>query len=120
MLSDLGSGMNGSVVALAMSGSELYVGGDFTTAGGKLSTYIARAELPTLTPPTLSVLRSGTDVVVSWPSADTDGFALEQAGTLAAPVNWVANAATVTDDGTAKSVSLPATNSLQLFRLRRP
>jgi len=118
--SALGSGMNGSVVALAMSGSELYVGGDFTTAGGKLSTYIARAELPTLTPPTLSVLRSGTDVVVSWPSADTDGFALEQAGTLAAPVNWVANAATVTDDGTAKSVSLPATNSLQLFRLRRP
>src|SRR2546426_364575 len=117
--SALGSGMNGyGVYALAVSGSDLYAGGNFTTAGGKVSAYLARAYLPTL--PALSVLRSGTDVMVCWPSADTASFALEQAGTLAAPASWVTNTASVTDDGTNKSVTLPATTSPQFFRLRRP
>jgi hypothetical protein len=116
--SALGSGMDGSVSALAVSGSDLYVGGSFTMAGGKFSAYIARAYLLPL--PELSVRRSGADVMVSWPSADTAGFALEQAGTLAAPPSWITNAASVTDDGTNKSVTLPATNSPQFFRLRGP
>ena len=110
--------MNYIVAALAVSGSDLYAGGEFTTAGGKVSAYIACAYLLTL--PALSVLRSGTDVMVSWPSADSAGFALEQAGTLAVAASWVTNAASVTDDGANKSVSLPATNSPQFFRLRRP
>src|SRR2546422_1400863 len=72
--SALGSGMNDRVVALAVSGSNLYAGGGFTTAGGKVSAYIARAYLPIL--PALSVLRSGTNVMVSWPSVDTASFVL--------------------------------------------
>jgi len=120
--SALGSGIGGGDYAagsaLAVSGSDLYVGGVFTTAGGKVSAYIARAYLPAL--PTLSVLRSGTEVMVSWPSVDTVGFALEQAGTLAPPASWVTNTASVTEDGANKSVTLPATNSPQFFRLRRP
>ncbi len=120
--SALGSGMGGhdsfaSVSALVVSGSDLYAGGGFTTAGGKVSAYIARAYLLTL--PALSVLRSGTDVIVSWSSADTVGFALEQASTLSAPASWVTNTASITDDGTNKSVSLLATTSPQFFRLRR-
>src|SRR2546428_224512 len=50
--SALGSGMGGlaagylrSVYALAVSDSDLYAGGTFTTAGGKVSAYIARAYL---------------------------------------------------------------------------
>ena len=101
-----------------MLGSDLYVGGRFTTAGGKVSAYIARAYLPAL--PTLSVLRAGEKVTVSWPAVDTAGFALEQAGPLAAPAGWITNSATVTDDGANKSVAIPATNSPQFFRLRRP
>ena len=116
--SALGSGMNSRVAALAVSGSDLYAGGEFTTAGGKFSAYIARAYLLPL--PVLSVGRSGAEVMVSWPSADTAGFALEQAGTLAAPPSWITNSATVTDDGTNKSVTVPATNSPQFFRLRGP
>ena len=104
--------------ALVVSGSDLYAGGGFTTAGGKVSAYIARAYLPAL--PTLSVLRSGENVTVSWPAVDTAGFALEQAGLLAAPAGWVTNSATVTDDGTNKSVTIPTTNNSQFFRLRRP
>jgi hypothetical protein len=116
--SPLGSGMNGNEVdAIAVSGSDLFAGGSFTTAGGKVSPNLARAYLATL--PALSVRRSGTDVMVSWPSADTAGFALEQAGTPSAATSWVPNTTSVTDDGTIKSVSLPATNSPQFFRLRR-
>jgi hypothetical protein len=114
----LGSGMNYGVSALAVSGSDLYVGGAFTTAGRKVSAYAARAYLLTL--PALSVLRSDTEVMVSWPTADAAGFALEQAGTLAAPASWVPNTASATDDGTNQLVNLPATNGSQLFRLRRP
>jgi hypothetical protein len=113
----LGSGMNGGVLALALSGSELYAGGYFTTAGGKVSAYVARAYLPTL--PTLSVHRSGANVMVSWPSVDTSEFNLEQAN-MPALATWVTNAASITDDGTYKSVTVPATYGSQMFRLRRP
>ena len=96
-------------------------GGYFLTAGGKVSRYIARAYLLTL--PALSVIRSGIPqggIMVSWPSVDTASFVFEQARTLAPPASWVTNAASITDDGTDKSVTLPATNSPQFFRLRRP
>jgi hypothetical protein len=115
---ELASGMNNSVLALAVSGSDLYAGGRFASAGGKLSPYIARAYLLPL--PSLSVLRSGPDVTVSWPSVDTAGFALEQTAALASPRTWLSNTATITDDGTNKSVALPATSASQFFRLRRP
>ena len=104
--------------ALAVSGSDLYAAGAFTTAGGKVSAYLARAYLLTL--PALSARRSGSDVTLSWPSVDTAGFTLEQAGTLTAPSSWVTNSASVTDDGINKSVTLPTTNSAQFFRLRMP
>ena len=38
----LGSGMNGGVYALAVSGQRLYAGGDFTTAGGSAANSIAK------------------------------------------------------------------------------
>ena len=40
--SALGSGVNGQVWALAVSGNELYAGGSFTTAGGSAATNIAK------------------------------------------------------------------------------
>jgi hypothetical protein len=116
--SALGSGVNDQVNALAVSGHDLYAGGDFTKAGGKVSAYIARAYLPAL--PTLSVRSLNGDVTVSWPSASTSDFALEQACTLGAPAIWVTNTSGVTDDGTTKSVTLPATNRAQFFRLSIP
>ena len=44
--SALGSGMDGGVAALAVSGTNLYAGGSFTTAGGKVSAYVAEAIIP--------------------------------------------------------------------------
>src|SRR5438105_154384 len=45
--SALGSGVNGYgyVSALAVSGSDLYAGGSFTTAGGKVTGYVAKAAI---------------------------------------------------------------------------
>jgi hypothetical protein len=119
--SALGSGMDGGVNALAVSGSDLYAGGDFDTAGGKASDSIARAYL--LAVPALSLRPSGLTqgwITVSWPSADTAGFSLEHANTPNAPASWVTNTASITDDGTTRSVTLPATNRAQFFRLRAP
>jgi len=110
--------MNDRVNALAVSATCLYAGGAFTTAGGKVSAYIARAYLLPL--PTLSIRRSGTSAVVSWPSPDTAGFTLEQVVALTPPTIWVSNTATITDDGNTKSVTIPTTNDTQFFRLRRP
>jgi hypothetical protein len=123
---NLGSGVGGAnltfpnVNALALSGTDLYAGGRFTTAGAKVSAYIARANLLDLSSfPVLSILRSNLDVIVSWPSPST-GFALEQTAALANPSNWVTNNATVADNGTTKSVTLPATNGALFLRLRNP
>jgi hypothetical protein len=117
----LGSGVNEPVRALVVSGSDLYAGGAFTTAGGKVSEYLARAYLLPL--PTLSVSRSSVPaggVTVSWPSPDTDDFIFQQTGMLTLPAGWVSTSASVYDDGITKSVTLPATNRAQFFRLRRP
>lgn len=116
--SALGSGMNESVEALVVSGKELFAGGRFTTAGGKPALYIARAYLPDL--PALSIFQSETNVTVSWLSTNTTGFVLEEAEALAAPLKWVTNPANPADDGSHKTVSVPATNSSRIFRLRRP
>jgi hypothetical protein len=113
--------LNGTSHALAVLGSDLYVGGYFTTAGGKLSVAFARAYILPL--PRLSIYRPGSPqggITISWQSVDTSGFALEQTAALAPPASWVPSTASVTDDGTNKSATMPATNSSQLFRLRRP
>ena len=120
--SALGSGVGddalNAVSALALLGSDLYVGGRFLTAGGKVSAYLARAYLLDL--PTLSLRRSDTHVTVSWPSTDTVAFALEHNSSPVSTASWVPNAIPVIDDGIIKSVTVPATNSSQIFRLRRP
>jgi hypothetical protein len=53
--SALGSGVNDSVFALAVSGSTLYAGGGFTTAGTNVSAYAAMAFLAG-TPVSLAII----------------------------------------------------------------
>ena len=48
--------MDNTVSALAISGSDLYVGGGFATAGGKTSAYVARA---IINPPVLAIEPDG-------------------------------------------------------------
>ena len=116
--SALGSGMNTNVYALAMAGTNsLYAGGLFTTAGTNSSAHIARAY--PLSPPALSIVRSGSDVIISWPSSGSAGFVLEQTDSLLDTTTWDTSSATVIDDGIIRTVTLPAGNAAQFFRLRK-
>jgi hypothetical protein len=57
--------MNNPVRALMLCGNDLYAGGEFTLAGGKVSGYVARAHLAS---PSLSIFRSADDVLLCWPA----------------------------------------------------
>ena len=87
--SPLGSGMNGLVSALAVSGSTLYAGGDFTTAGGTTANYIAQWNGSSWSP-----LGSGINSLVS--ALAVSGGALyaggdfTMAGDLSQTLNYIA------------------------------
>ena len=97
--SALGSGANSTVRALALSGANLYVGGDFTSAGDKVSPYVARAALNTA--PTLAAIAvSGTeDTTFSFTAAD---FTAAYTDVESTPLTSITIA------------TLPATGTLQL------
>src|SRR5205823_1916937 len=48
--SPLGSGLNQTVRALFVSGSDVSAGGDFTTAGGRIAYYVAKWDVNSWTP----------------------------------------------------------------------
>ncbi len=85
--SALGAGLNGSVVALSVSGAELWVGGYFSSAGGKVSPYVARAILPRETK--ISDLRVGeNEVTLSFSGDPAQTYDVQRAGTLGDP-EWL-------------------------------
>ena len=123
--SPLGSGMSGGydpngphvyALAAAGTGSDLYAGGAFTTAGGTESDYAARAilRLPSLT------LRqtNSSSVAVSWPSP-SPGFVLQQNSAGLGSVNWSNVTDSMVDDGTNKMITQPMETS-RFFRLVLP
>ncbi len=67
---------------------------------------------------TLSLSRSGTNAVISWP-VYPDGFLVESATNLAAPA-WIANTLPAVITNGSNRILLPAPNGAQFFRLRRP
>lgn len=113
--SPLRSGIDGYGYAMLVSGNNLFVGGTFPIVGDDtVSAFVARADITFL--PSLSILRSGPNIMLLWPSAETAGFALEQSSTFG---NWAPSTAIINDDGTNKSVTLPATGDAQFFRLHK-
>src|SRR6185295_4283011 len=111
--SALGSGMNADVFALAVSGSDLYAGGLFATAGGKASTYIARAYLER---PNLSILRSDANIRLSWPTF-YETYALQQNPDVANSNSWSDANYPLTTNGAMKSATVPLVPTNQFFRL---
>jgi len=109
----MGSGMDNSVLALGVSGSDLYAGSWFTTAGGKVLPYVARAYLER---PTLSIFRSGGDVTISWPSF-YGGFVLQQNTNVANTNSWSNAHYPLVTNGASKSATSPITPGNQFFRL---
>src|SRR5437773_8572002 len=105
--------MNSTVEALAVSGNQLYAGGRFTLAGGKVSSYAARAYL---VPPTLSSALSGGQLTLSWPTA-FGGFVLQQNPNVADTNAWSNASYPFTTNGAMKSATVPSTAARQFFRL---
>jgi hypothetical protein len=66
----------------------------------------------------LSIFHSGSNVILQWPSGGPSDVILEKSSDLTAPESWTQVIAYVTDDGTNKFVTIPATNSIQFFRRR--
>ena len=114
----IGSGMNDFVYALALSGNDLYAGGEFLIAGDKVSGFVARADISV--PPSLSILRSGNNVLLQWPSAGSSGFFLERLSAFSGSAIWTPSSAQVADDGTNKSATISAPSNAQFFRLHKP
>jgi hypothetical protein len=90
-------------------------GGVYSITGGFWSIIAA---VQTSGAPLLSVVRSGTQAIISW-SASASAFVLEQSSTLM-PNSWSTNSAPLTTNGRVISVSVPATSGYQYFRLYNP
>jgi hypothetical protein len=68
-------------------------------------------------PPVLTITRSGVNVTISWPSPST-GFVLQRNTDLSTTI-WNNVAQVPSDNGTFKSVTLPAT-MVEYYRLSNP
>jgi len=68
-------------------------------------------------PPTLSIVRQGSDVVLCWPATCTS-YELEQSPVLPA-VTWSPAGGTLTIAGGQHCVTLPIGSSNQFFRLKK-
>lgn len=98
--------INNQVLALAVIGTDLYAGGSFTTAGGKISTYIARWS-EEITCPTLST--APTNVTIT--NSTCDGACTASGGSIAAPTGTPCPTGSSlqysTDNGATWSNALP-------------
>src|SRR5208283_1024739 len=90
-------------------------GGNYSVSGGfwSLTTAVETPGAPLLT---ISLTPTNT-AVVSWPSPST-GFALQQNSSVET-TNWTDVGLIPSDNGTTKSVVVPALPGSQFYRLRR-
>jgi hypothetical protein len=75
------------------------------------SHYNAVARIPTLT-----ITRSGANIIASWPSPST-GFVLQSAPSVTGP--WVTDGSTPATVGGNLQVTLPADSAKAFFRLKK-
>ena len=115
--SALGSGVSNLVYALAVSGSDLYVGGLFTTAGGKASAYLAKANLAGSPPVFTSIVPnpSGTQALLTFTGEPGASYYLLRSTNL---TGWQTNA-TIIASGVTNSASINLTQPHEFFRLRQ-
>jgi len=74
------------------------------------------AIIPNPTPPTLTIARSLSNIIVSWPIPD-DAYALESATNLPGP--FALESPTLSTNQQTISATFPAANSQKFFRLRK-
>jgi uncharacterized delta-60 repeat protein len=103
-----------NAVALQPDGRVL-IGGTFATVNGVVRPFVARLH-GTYTSPVLSIVRSNTLVIISWPSSS--GYLLDESVTPAGA--WSQVASPYSTNGNAISVSATANEANRFYRLRKP
>jgi hypothetical protein len=89
--SALGSGMGSgafwspAVYALAVSGTDLYAGGGFTVAGGKVSAYIARARIGSIA---TSLVVTNSTAAIEFCGVTGYQYDVQRATSLNPPITW--------------------------------
>lgn len=84
-------------------------------------TYLAALDITSshlLAPPTLTVARSGNEVVITWPASAT-GYQLDASPTVS-PTNWQPSGLTPSVEGDLFKVAVPPAGDARFFRLSRP
>ena len=108
---DPGLGSNGLVYSVVVqSDGKVLVGGTFTSVNGVAAWGVAR--LYGYRPP-LTIVRSGPDVIISWPST-WSGFSIQESSDLALP--WLEITTPSVNDGLRHAITLPATLEQKYFR----
>jgi hypothetical protein len=90
-------------------------GGNYSLTGGFWSVAVA---IQTVGAPLLTITRSGSNVVISWPYPATN-FGLQVNSSLGT-TNWSAITQTPTNNGSIWSVTIPASAGARFYRLKAP
>ncbi len=78
------------------------------------------AAAPPPSRPTLSIVASGNDIILSWPATTPTSFVLESTNVLEAPSPWPAVPGTPAIVGPNFVITNAVANEKQFFRLRKP
>ena len=103
------SGTIGQPATATMSGANYSLTGGF---------WSFLAAVQTAGSPFLTITRSNTLAIISWSSSAT-GFVLQQSSTLQ-PNSWSTSTNSTATNASTISVTVPATNGYQYFRLVNP
>jgi hypothetical protein len=90
-------------------------GGNYSLTGGFWSLIAA---VQTAGAPVLTIARSGTSVIVSWPV--TAGYTLQQNNNLAVPAGWATSSYSITTSSGTNSITLTSPVGNLFFRLANP
>ena len=90
-------------------------GGRYSLDGGFWGVALA---VQTPGAPLLTAVRSGNNVIISWPSPSS-GYVLEVTSNLNPPINWLSVAGTPVLVDQDLTLTLPASSGIQFYRLKK-
>jgi hypothetical protein len=88
----------------------------FGSASATISLTISGGMAGASSPPSLTILRTGDNVLLAWP-VTADGFVLEE--TQVVPNGWTNSPAQVVAQGNTNAALIPIQNGVKFFRLRK-
>jgi hypothetical protein len=109
--------LNSGVRALAVSGSDLYVGGRFTTAGGIPANYIAKARIASAAE---SITATGSSATIQFSAVVGYAYHVQRTASLTSPITWTTLTTTPlspADDGSLTFTDTTAPPGTAYYRL---